>query len=147
MWPALLRRRMNRTTPQPPSGARAGLTLIEVMLTMVILSIAGIVLITAVSQSLAVVRAARLYNQAQLLLAQVELEHPLFDEDVEVGTERGRFAQTDAGPFDWERTIDVVGDEEDRLFEVRTRISWSRQRHSGFEEVVTYRYAPEEDDL
>lgn len=125
--------------------SRAGLTLIEVMLTMVILTIGGIVLISSVSQCLAVVRAARLYNHAHTLLARIELEHPLFDEDVQVGTERGRFSGAEYGNFEWMRVTEVVGDEEDRLFEVRTRVSWARRGQTGFEEVTYYRYAPEED--
>ena len=124
---------------------RAGLTLIEVMMTMVILGIAGIVLVTAVSQCLGVVRAARLYNHAHMLLAQVDLEHPLFDEDVEVGREQGRFRRHELGDFSWSREIEHVGDEEDRLFEVRTRIHWTRRSQTGFEEVVYYRYVPDEE--
>ncbi len=125
--------------------ARAGLTLIEVMLAMVIMTIGGMVLITSVSQCLGVVRAARLYNHAHALLARIDLEHPLFDEDVQAGTERGYFGGTDYGNFEWTRTIEAVGDEEDRLFEISTRVSWTRRGRAGYEEVVYYRHAPEEE--
>ncbi len=123
--------------------AKKGLTLIEVMLTMAILGIAGIALVSATSQCLAVIRTTRLYNQAHTLLARVDLEHPLFDEDILPGTERGQFSGSDYSGFSWERTIEVVGDEEDRLFEIRTRILWTERGRSGFEEVVYYRHAPE----
>lgn len=125
--------------------ARAGLTLIEVMLTIVILGIAGIVLVTAVSQSLGVVRAARLYNTAHTLLARVELENPLFEEEIRVGTEQGRFPESRLSQFAWTREITAVGDEEDGLFSIRTQISWTQRGRRGFEEVVQYRFAPEEE--
>jgi prepilin-type N-terminal cleavage/methylation domain-containing protein len=124
---------------------RAGLTLIEVMLTMVVLGLAGVVLITATSQALGVVRAARLYNHAYQLLNRIELEHPLFDEDVEEGEEQGSFRDTGLGTFRWTRSIAVVGEEEDDLFEVRTRVSWSQRGRTGYEEVVTYRHVPQEE--
>lgn len=123
---------------------REGLTLIEVMLTMAILGIAGIVLVTSVSQALGVVRATRLYNHAHTLLAQVKLENPLFDEDVAPGTEYGSFPGTEYGTFEWTRTTEQVGDEADGLFEVTVRISWSRRGQSSFEEVVFYRHVPPE---
>ncbi len=131
--------------PHPRNRSRAGLTLIEVMLTVVILTVGGIVLVTATSQCLGVMRAARLYNHAHTLLARVDLEHPLFDEDIQVGTERGHFSGAEYGNFEWSRAIEMVGDEEDRLFEITTRVSWTRRGQAGFEEVVYYRYAPEED--
>lgn len=125
---------------------KRGLTLIEVMLTMAILGIAGAALVSATAQCLAVIRTTRLYNQAHTLLARVDLEHPLFGEDIQAGTERGRFREADYAPFSWERTIEIVGDEEDRLFEIRTRILWTERGRRGFEEVVYYRHAPEEDE-
>lgn len=133
---------MNEPARQPPRG-RAGLTLIEVMLTMVILGIAGIVLVSSVAQCLAVVRSTRLYNHAHALLARVEVEHPLFADEIEAGEESGRFAGTDYGDFEWTRRIEPVGEETDRLFEVTTRIAWTQRGRSGFEEVVFYRIGPE----
>ncbi len=126
--------------------SRAGLTLIEVMLAMAILAIGGIVLISSVSQCLAVVRAARLYNHAHTLLARIDLEHPLFDEDIQVGTERGRFSGAEYRDFAWERETELVGDEDDGLYEVVSRVTWSRRGETGFEEVVYYRYVPPEED-
>lgn len=136
---------MSKSSSRIRSSRRAGITLIEVMLTIIILGIAGVVLITTTSQGLGVVRAARLYNHAHSLLARIDLEHPLFDEDIQVGTERGRFPSTELGDFSWSRTIEVIGEEEDGLFEVRTRVSWTRRGQTGYEEVVYFRYAPEEE--
>lgn len=136
---------MNKSSSRNRAARRAGITLIEVMLTIIILGIAGVVLITTTSQGLGVVRSARLYNHAHTLLARIDLEHPLFDEDIQVGTEQGRFPSTELGEFSWSRTIEMIGEEEDGLFEVRTRVSWTRRGQGGYEEVVYYRYAPEED--
>ncbi len=135
---------MSKRAAQAAPSSRAGMTLIEVMLAVVMLGIAGIVLIHSATQGLAVVRAAYLYAQAHTLLAQVDLENPLFDEDVRIGTEQGRFRNPDKQNFDWMRRIEAVGDEDDRLFEITTRVSWTRRGQRGYEEVVYYRYVPEE---
>jgi prepilin-type N-terminal cleavage/methylation domain-containing protein len=129
--------------PPDAMAARRGMTLIEVMLAVAILSIAGISLITAMGQGVTLVHSARLYNVAHQLLARVDLEHPLFDEDVEVGVEQGCFTDPGLGAFVWRRTIEIVGEEEDRLFQISTRVSWTRRGQEGYEEVVSYRYAPE----
>lgn len=112
---------------------------------MVILGIAGVVLVTAASQCLAVVRAGHLYSQAHALLQRVELENPLFLEEIQPGTEEGRFPDPDLSRFAWRRDIEVVGEETEGLFEVRTRILWSDRGRKGFEEIIYYRFAPEED--
>lgn len=125
--------------------AKRGLTLIEVMLAVAIMGIAGIALISAIGQGMAVVRGARLYSHAHTLLARVELEHPLFNDEIDVGVEQGRFDDRELGAFEWRRQIEAVGEEEDRLFLVTTRISWTRSGRRGYEEIAFYRYAPEED--
>lgn len=125
--------------------ARSGLTLIEVMLAVSIMGIAGIALISAIGQGMAVIRGARLYSHAHTLLARVELEHPLFNDEIDIGVEQGRFDDRELGQFEWRRQIEAVGEEEDRLFLVTTRISWTRSGRRGYEEVAFYRYAPEEE--
>ena len=135
----------HRRTAPTGCGPRAGLTLIEVMLAVSIMGIAGIALISAIGQGMAVVRGARLYSHAHTLLARVDLEHPLFDDEIEVGVQQGRFEDRDLGQFEWRRQIEAVGEEEDRLFLVTTRISWTRSGRRGYEEIAFYRYAPEED--
>lgn len=124
---------------------RDGLSLIEVMLAMAILGIGLFVLIESASRSLAVVRAARLYDHAHSLLNQVELRNPLINKELEVGVEQGRFDDPEFRDYQWTRTIEVVGDEEDELFLVTTRVSWTRRGQSSFEEMAQYRYAPKED--
>jgi prepilin-type N-terminal cleavage/methylation domain-containing protein len=122
----------------------SGLTLVEVLLAMAVLSIAGISLISAMGQAVAVVRSARLYNHSHTLINRVQLENPLFDEDIDVGRESGVYQDVRLGAFNWTREISLVGEEEDRLFEVRIRISWAVRGQSSYEEVVFYRHVPEE---
>ncbi len=122
-----------------------GLTLIEVMLSLAILGIGLFVLVAGVAQCLAVVRTARLYDHAHGLLGRIEVENTVIPGEIRPGTERGGF-DSDFRDFSWEREIDVVGEEEDRLFEITTRVIWSRQGRRGFEEVVTYLHAPEEEE-
>lgn len=121
------------------------MTLIEVMLAVAILGIAGVSLVAAIGQGMSVVRSAQLYAHAHTLLARLELEHPLFDEDIAVGVERGSFYGEQLGAFAWQRTIETVGEEEDSLYQVTAQVSWSRRGRRSFEEVVYYRFAPEED--
>ena len=122
-----------------------GFTLVEVLLAVAILGIAGIALVTAASQCLAVVRSAYLYHQAHGLLQRVDLENPLFDDELQQGIESGRFPDRDLEHFTWSREINAQGTEPEGLYEVRTRISWTRQGSRGFEEVVSFRFIPPEE--
>ncbi len=136
---------LKRNMTLPEKHSRSGLTLIEVMLALSILGIGLFVLVAGTAQGLAVVRAARLYDHAHGLLGRIEAEHPIRSEDIRPGVERGAFGY-EHRDFSWEREIDYVGDEEDRLFVVTTRVIWSRRGRRGFEEVVTYRHLPEEEE-
>jgi len=122
---------------------RQAFTLIEVMLAILILGIGLVVLVNSTSRCLAVVKSARLYEDARHLLARVELEFPIdreeFSEGRESGTFDGRF-----GEYRWEREITISGEEEDAFYEMATRIIWSETgNRQGREEVVTYLYVPE----
>jgi len=127
------------------ASSKSGLTLIEVMLAIAILAIGLVVMVEAVGRCLAIARSARLFNQAHALLPRVELMNPLLNVELQPGTDRGTFDGAFRA-FQWEREIQAVGVEEDRLFEVRTRVSWSRRGGTSFEEVVEYRYSPLKDD-
>ncbi len=60
-----------------PGRAARGLTLIEVLIAVAILSVGSAVLLTATSRCLAVVRAARDYYAARHVMDLVEIEHPI----------------------------------------------------------------------
>jgi len=121
---------------------KAGLSLIEVMLAVVILGIGSGTLMLATARCLGVVTKARHYSTAQRLILQVGAENPLTRRDIELGTESGDF---DDG-YRWEREIIEPEDEfREGLYTVRTRVSWSRRGKERFEETVTWHYIePEE---
>jgi len=127
------------------AGARAGLTLIEVMMALAIVGIGLVTLISAASQCLAVVQQSRSYEVARNLLTRVELEEPLqlkeeIREEIESGSFTGEYSE-----YRWTREIEMVGDnEEDGLYKVTMRVYWSRRGKEFFDEIVTYVYAPEE---
>lgn len=114
------------------------------MLALMILGIGLTALIAAASRCLAVVRQSRNYETSRNLINRVEVERPLqLEEEIVEGTDGGDFGG-DYGGYTWFREIKVVGEEEDGLFEVRTRVSWSDRGQESFDEVMTYLYAPEE---
>jgi prepilin-type N-terminal cleavage/methylation domain-containing protein len=122
----------------------AGLTLIEVMLAMAILGIGLSVLVTAAGRSLAVVRKARNYEKARRYLAQVELTNPIFPDTIEPGSDSGSFDYPDQD-WTWRRSIELISEEEEEgLYMITTRVSWSERGAQNHEEVVTYFHAPEE---
>ena len=127
-----------------PRRRRAGLTLIEVMLALAILGLGLSALIATVSRCLGVVRQAKNFQTARHLLARAELENPLqLEEKIEEGSEAGGF---EGGPYDyrWSRNIERLGREEDGLFTVTLRVSWSdKGGRASSEEIVTCLYAPE----
>lgn len=122
-----------------------GFTLIEVMLSMAILGIGLTVLIASASRCLAVVKAARLYEDARHLIARVEIEHPFNPEDVEPGVEQGHFSG-DYSAYRWRREIELVetgeDPEKDGLHMISIRILWTEKSKQAYEEVVTYLHVP-----
>lgn len=129
---------MSRTSSQ------RGLTLVEVILAIAILSIGLSGLVTAASRCLAVARKARTYEQARRLIGAMELEFPVDDPDeIEAGTsESGQFDS----PFQhyrWVRSVEQEGPEEDGLFRITMRVYWAERGKQNHEEVVTLLYLPE----
>ena len=125
---------------------KAGLTLIEVLIAMVILSVGVSSLMMAMTRCLAVVRTARNRDTARNLLRRVDIENPIDKKEIEETMESGTF--DDAPGFSWEREITMV-DEEERpgLFVVDTQVRWSRAGKDAFEEMVEYKYAPDAEIL
>jgi prepilin-type N-terminal cleavage/methylation domain-containing protein len=122
--------------------SRTGLTLIEVMIAMVILSIGASALLMAMSRCLSVVRTARSREVARSLVARVDLENPIENVDMDEFIESGTFEDMEG--YIWTREILIV-DEEERpgLFLVITRVQWAEKGRESFEEVSQYRYAPD----
>ncbi|NLB65692.1 MAG: prepilin-type N-terminal cleavage/methylation domain-containing protein [Lentisphaerae bacterium] len=130
--------------------SRAGLTLIEVMLAVLILGTALVALVEGSSRALAVVRQARNYEQARRMLGRVEAENPLrLKDEITAGQESGSFRGGPSG-WSWVRIIEDFGAvDEDRegLFMVTTRVYWSQSgERRGMEETVQMLFVPENVD-
>lgn len=123
------------------SPFKRGMTLIEVLIALVILSVGVSSMMVAMSRCLSVVRTARNREVARSLLRRVDIEVPLDKKTIEEGVEDGDFE--DGEGYAWSRKVEMV-DEEERpgLFLVTTRVSWSERGRDSFEEIVVYKYAP-----
>ncbi len=120
---------------------KKGLTLIEVLLSIVILSIGVSVLMVATSQCLSVIHNAKKQNIAQNLIHQLNAENPIDKENIEELSESGDFS--DYNDFSWYRDI-ILMDEEERpgLYLIHTRINWLNRGKDKTEEINYYIYAP-----
>lgn len=129
-----------RLYPTAPSR-KAGLTLIEVMLAMMILGIGAGTLLVATSRCVAVATKARHYSTAHRLIQQVNVEKPLTRGEIDAGVESGTFENG----YSWEReVIENENEDQEGLYTVRTRVSWSASGPNAFEETVAYLYIPPE---
>jgi hypothetical protein len=117
--------------------ARAGLTLIEVLLAVTILGASLIGLVSGAVRAVAVMKVAREYQNAQWTLSRGDLDFPIAlaeePEDVEVGGERYENGMT------YSRAIEPDEDE-DGLWVVRTRVTWRRGEREAAEEVLSVVY-------
>ena len=113
---------------------KRGFTLIEVLLATMIMSFGLTVLLVGASQCLRTVGAAKYFQHAQLVMGLGEADHPLLaTNDVESLAVDGE----DYDGFIFSRAVEEDEDE-DGLFVVRTRVSWTDARRKGYEEVVRY---------
>ena len=128
------------------SSSKKGLTLIEVLIAMVILSVGVSSMMMAMSRCLAVVRTARNREVARGLMRLVDVEHPIERKTMEETTESGDFEDTEG--YTWKREVLMV-DEEERpgLFLVTTRVQWSERGRDAFEEIIGYKYAPDAESV
>lgn len=119
---------------------RAGLTLIEVILALMIIGTGLVALVAAVSRCLSIPRLAMNYDSARELLGRLEAEEPVaLEEDIEDAAGSGSF-DAPFSNFRWQRDIDAVGNEDDGLWKITTTITWQDNNRSRNEQVVTYVY-------
>jgi prepilin-type N-terminal cleavage/methylation domain-containing protein len=118
------------------------MTLIEVLIAMIILSISASALLLAMSRCLEVVRTARSRETARNLIARVDVENPIESVDLNELSESGSFEEIDG--YVWYRDIEIV-DQEERpgLFLITTRVQWAERGRDAYEEVTMFRYAPD----
>ncbi len=125
---------------------RRGMTLVEVMMAVAILSGGMIALLTAGSRCVAVMKAARNFQTAQWAMGMGEADYPLFEtnsiESLEVEGEEY------AGGFVYSRKIDETPfDEQNHLYIMRIRVKWGGDEGGTVEEVIRCIYQPPEDDI
>ena len=123
---------------------KAGLTLIEVMLAVVILGVALVVLVSTAATCLSVAKKARNYETARELLARLELEHPIKKKKIEDAKGSGSF-DGEYSAYTWERDVEFVGLEDDGLWKITSTVRWSESTGQNAEELVTYVHAPQDD--
>lgn len=117
-----------------------GMTLIEVLLAVAFLSLGLVMMLTAISRCLAVLRISDQYHKAMWALSAGESDHPLLrtsdakPEDFEVvdNYDGIRFERTVHDPF-----VDS-DDSETRLVVLTTQLSWRGRGREQVEEVVRY---------
>jgi prepilin-type N-terminal cleavage/methylation domain-containing protein len=128
------------------SAAKKGMTLIEVLIALVILTVGVSSMMVAMSRCLSVVRTARNREVARGLLRRVDIENPIDRKTIEETDESGDFEDLEG--YTWSRVILMV-DEEERpgLFLVTTRVQWAERGRDAFEEITTYNYAPDTESV
>jgi len=134
------------------TGSRAGFTLVEVLLTALILGIGLTVLLAGLSTCLRTMRMARDYDQVQWVLALGEMEHTdlletskdVLGYSTDVKTDYTVDPDSDlCEGFTFERTVDEKTPEEaqkDKLYVVHTRVYWGEASDDErpCEELVRY---------
>jgi prepilin-type N-terminal cleavage/methylation domain-containing protein len=138
-----------RRSPSIPDSrarrrARAGLSLVEVLMALVILGTGLMMIIASASRCLAVARKIRSLETTRELFGRVELEKPIWlEEDIEDAAGQGSFTG-EYNQYRWRREVQQVGDEKDGLWQVTTTISWSDRGKENSETVVTYVHWPKQ---
>lgn len=123
---------------------KRGLSLIEVLMAVVILGVGLTILIAGAGRCIAVVRKVRSLETTRELFGRVEAEHPIWvEEEIEDAAGSGSFTG-EYSQYQWRRTVEEVGEEEDGLWLVTTTISWSERGQNNSETVVTYVHWPKQ---
>ena len=124
-----------------PVGARAGVTLIEVLIAAVLLSIGLTALLSATSRCLAVMRVSKQYQDAQWVISIGELENPVLPtEEYDDWEVKG----DSHGDIEFSREVIEPEEPEDGLFILTSRATWSSRGRESHEEVIRLIFVPEE---
>jgi len=115
-----------------------GMTLVESVLALAILSIGIFILVETTAKCLAVVRLARNYQTSRAVLDRAESEHPLRGTN---SVDENTVEPVDYAGYAFSRDLQPV-DGEKKLFMVTTRVTWSETGHDSGEELVSYVYCP-----
>ena len=116
----------------------AAFTLIEAIAAVAIMSLCAIALLSAAGRCVLVARTAENFHTSVAVIDLGELEHPFVMTNEVFENEVEEYEPLDNG-FTFSRSVEAIEDEED-MFVVRTRVSWSERSAEAFEEVETYIY-------
>ena len=131
-------------SPRRARRARRGMTLIEVILALAILGMGLVALMATTAQGLNAGRRSKRYEISRELLGRVELEDPVqLEEDIEDAEGDGDFEGAEYREYRWNRTVEIVGLEEDALYMITTSVTWPDGPSNRAETIVTYVHAPE----
>lgn len=124
--------------PEPNNLSKSGMTLVEAVLALAILSIGIFILVETTAKCLAVVRLSRNYQTARAALDRGENEYPLRGTN---SVEQNRVEEVDYNGYVFSRDLQPV-DGEKKLYLVVTKVAWSETGHESGEELVSYVYCP-----
>lgn len=123
--------------------ARAGLTLVEVLLAVALLGTGVSILLVSVQRGLAVARRAVQLETARRLFTAIELNDPVDWSQVPPDPRTEGDFDPPFSDYRWEREIEPYGDPDLPLYVVTTRIRWSGTRE-GAETFVSLRFVDDE---
>lgn len=127
-------------------SSKLGLTLIEVLIALVILSVGVSSMMVAMSRCLSVVRTARNREVARGLILRVDVESPIESVDMADMSDSGDF--DDVEGYEWFRDFfEVDPEQRPGLFLITTRVQWSERGRDAFEEITVYKYAPDAESV
>jgi len=130
-----------RTSRKLKPTGRSGMTLVETVLALAILSVGIFILVETTARCIAVVRQARNYQTARAVLDRGESEHPLRGTN---SVEENKVEPVDYDGYVYSRDLQPVEGEK-KLFTVVTRVTWSERGSDSGEELVSYVYCPNEE--
>lgn len=125
---------------------KRGLTLIEVLLALIILSLSLSAMMLAMGRCLSVIRTARNRDTARSLLQRIHVDHPIEKIDYRTLIETGDFDEVDTHTW----TREIIPENEENLpglFLVRHRVEWSERNRLQAEEAEFFVYAPEAESI
>ena len=124
----------------------SGLSLVEVLLSIIILSVGISALMIATNKCLVVLKRAQNRDIAYNLIRQIDTDYPIQKNELDEKIERGSFKNYD--DFTWEREILFEDFEKTPgLFLINLTVIWSEKGNVSNEKISYYIYAPEAESV
>ena len=124
----------------------SGLSLVEVLLSIIILSVGISALMIATNKCLVVLKRAQNRDIAYNLIRQIDTDYPIQKNELDEKIESGSFKNYD--DFTWEREILFEDFEKTPgLFLINLTVMWSEKGNVSNEKISYYIYAPEAESV